>query len=76
MNQQINKSEAQAFRKRWDAVNAADKKELRKISSARKFRQLSSLITWGRYFGWMESGEDGVAEVRKRWNRLFHIYRG
>lgn len=52
------------------------RRELRKTPIVRKFQQLSSLMVWGRYFGWTEPRADGVAEVRKRWKRLCRVYRG
>jgi len=76
MTRRITKAEARAFRKRWEAVSAVERRELRKTSITRKLQQLSSLIAWGRDFGWTEPPTDGAAEVRKRWERLFRVYRG
>ena len=76
MDRKLTQSQAKAFQKRWKAVNAVSTRELRKMPIARKFQQLGSLMAWGTYFGWTEPQEDGVEEVRKRWNRLFQIYRG
>jgi hypothetical protein len=50
--------------------------EARGTSKTERFRQLSSLMAWGRYFGWTAAREDGAAEVRERWNLLRRAYRG
>jgi len=72
----MTKAEAKAFRERWEAVNAVQRTELRQTPIARKLRQLSELMAWGRYFGWTRPRTDGAAEVRNRWKRLFKAYRG
>ena len=76
MRRRITNAEARAFQRRWEAVNAMERRELRKTPIARKLQQLSALMAWGRYFGWTELHPDGAAEVRKRWQRLFRVYRG
>ncbi|TAJ98467.1 hypothetical protein EPO44_11545 [bacterium] len=76
MRRRITKAEARAFRSRWEAVDAVERKELRKTPVARKLEQLNALMAWGRYFGWTGPRVDGAAEVRKRWKRLFRVYRG
>lgn len=76
MRRRMKKAEARAFRRRWEAVNAVERRELRKTPIARKLRQLNALMAWGRDFGWTEPRVDGAAEVRRRWKRLFQVYRG
>ncbi len=76
MRCRITRAEARAFRKRWEAVSAVERRELQKTPIARKLQQLTALFAWGKYFGWTESRSDGTAEVRNRWKRLFQFYRG
>lgn len=70
----ITKAEARAFRKRWEAVNAATREEVRKMPVGRKLQQLATLMAWGRRFGWAEVQAAEEADVRERWNRLLRIY--
>ncbi len=74
MRRRITRAEAKAYRKRWEALNAAETKELRATPIARKLQQLSALMAWGRHFGWTEPPADGVEEVRERWVRLVKTY--
>ena len=72
----MTRPEAKAFRKRWEAFHAIERIELSKTPMARKLQQLTSLMIWGRYFGWTEARTNGAATVRQRWNRLLRVYRG
>ena len=70
----INKGEAQAFQRRWKAVNAAERGELASTPLADKFRQVAALLISGRKLGWTEAlaAEDNL--VRERWVRLRRKY--
>jgi hypothetical protein len=72
----ITKAAARAFQKRWDTVNAEERKLLRRTPIARKRQQLNGLLAWGEYFGWREAQPNGAEEVRRRWIRLRQAYRG
>ena len=75
MKRRITKAEARAFKRRWEAVNSAEREELRKTPIARKLRQLSTLMAWGKYFGWTKVFAAEEEKVRERWLRLLRIYR-
>lgn len=66
----LTKSEAQAFKKRWEAVNAAEQEELRMTDMATKLRQLAALMASVSELGRDEARASEEAEVRKRWKRL------
>lgn len=76
MKKRISKAEARTFKRRWEDVNAVEKKELRKKTPSRKLHELTALMAWGRYFGWSKSPPDKGKEVRERWNRLLRAHRG
>lgn len=62
--------EAQAFKKRWEAVNAAERTEIRSTPMEHKFRQVAALLASGAEFGWSETPEAEDDPVRQRWTRL------
>jgi putative transcriptional regulator len=64
----LTKREAQAFKQRWQAVNAAEKDELVSTPAADKLRQVAALLTSAGTLGW--SGAEGEELVRERWARL------
>jgi putative transcriptional regulator len=66
----LTREEAQAYKRRWDMVNAAERKELASLSMAHKFRQVAALLASAKTLGW---NEDRIAEenlVRERWSQL------
>ncbi|MBI3990200.1 MAG: hypothetical protein HY347_11365 [candidate division NC10 bacterium] len=71
----MTKMEAQAFKARWEAINAAEREELRTTSLAHKLRQLAVLMASAGKFGWTEALAADDAEVRDRWNRLRRLQR-
>lgn len=74
MKSRITKKEARAFKKRWEAVNAAAREEVQKMPAEQKLRQLTILMAWGKRFGWAGAMAAEEADVRERWNRLLRIY--
>lgn len=75
MADQLTKDEARAFKARWEEVNAAECRELRRMSPTHKFRQLTSLMRWVNELGWSGILAEEEREVRERWNRLRRVYR-
>jgi len=74
MKCRITKEEARAFRRRWEAINAAEREELRAMSMEDKLRQLAALMASRELFDWTEEMKS-EAEVRERWNRLRKVPR-
>jgi transcriptional regulator with XRE-family HTH domain len=70
----LTKGEAQAFKRRWRAVNAAEKDELASTPGADKFRQVAALLASAATLGW--TGTEGEELVRERWARLRKEYHG
>ena len=70
----LTKGEAQAFKRRWQVVNAAEKDELASMPVADKFRQVAALLASAVTLGW--TGAEGVELVRERWARLRKEYHG
>jgi putative transcriptional regulator len=64
----LSKEEAQAFKRRWQAVNAAEKAELASAPEADKFRQVAALLASAGTLGWTGAEEEEL--VRERWTRL------
>jgi putative transcriptional regulator len=66
----LTKGEAKAFKRRWEAVNAAEREELRSTTVPQKFRQVAALMASAGKLGWTEAvaGEEDL--VRDRWARL------
>jgi predicted house-cleaning noncanonical NTP pyrophosphatase (MazG superfamily) len=73
-NNRITKSEALAFRKRWETVNAVEKEELRKTPENKKIGQLAMLMHFAQEIGWARGSEKEMKEVRNRWNKLRKVY--
>ena len=71
---QITKSEAMAFKQRWEIVNAFEKKELCNTCMDEKIEQLNILMTSAKEVGWTKTMEAEVNKVRDRWNRLRRVY--
>lgn len=70
----ISKGEAQAFKRRWETVNAAERRELASTPLADKFHQVATLLTSAREFGWTETSAAEENMVRERWARLRREY--
>ncbi len=70
MKGQITKAVARAFKARWEAVNAAERQELRATPMTAKLRQLAALMGSAEELGWTDALAAEEAEVRDRWNRL------
>jgi transcriptional regulator with XRE-family HTH domain len=66
----LTRKEAQAFKRRWEAVNAAEKEELASTSAADKFRQVAALLASAGHLGWIEAKAAEEDLVRQRWVRL------
>ncbi len=61
---------AQAFKRRWEAVKAAESEELASTPPAHKFRQVAALFASGEKLGWTETSALEEDQVRQRWARL------
>ena len=72
----LTRAAARAFRKRWQAVNAAAIEELRATSMAQKFCQLAALMASASEFPWPEFPAAETDQVRDRWQRLRKAYHG
>jgi hypothetical protein len=74
MKTRLTKEEAEAFKMRWEAVNAAEIEELRRTPMSQKLRQLAALMVSVKEFGWYKALSEGELELRERWNRLRNAY--
>jgi transcriptional regulator with XRE-family HTH domain len=70
----LTRVEAQAFKRRWEAVHAAEKEDLAFTPVAHKFRQLEALLASARQLGWTEATAAEEDLVRDRWARLRRLY--
>jgi putative transcriptional regulator len=70
----LTKGEAQAFKRRWEAVNAAEREELASTSAAHKFRQVAALQASAEKLGWTKAMAAEEDLVRQRWARLRKEY--
>lgn len=70
----LTKGEAQAFKRRWEAVNAAEREELGSTPVADKFRQVAALLASAGKLGWTATREAEEGPVRQRWARLRKEY--
>jgi transcriptional regulator with XRE-family HTH domain len=68
------RAEAQAFKRRWEMVNAAEREELRSTKMALKFRQVAALLTSAGKLGWTGGLAAEEDLVRERWVRLRRKY--
>ncbi|MBI4966228.1 MAG: helix-turn-helix transcriptional regulator [Desulfomonile tiedjei] len=66
----LTREEARAFKKRWEAVNAAESQELAATEVAHKFRQLAALLTSAEKLGWTETRAGEESQGRDQWARL------
>lgn len=70
----LTKGEAQAYKKRWEAVNTAEKEELASTPVVHKFRQVAALIASAGQLAWTEAQTEEEDQVRERWARLRQKY--
>jgi len=66
----LTRGEAQAFKRRWEAVNAAEREELASTPVADKFRQVAALVASVGKLGWAEGMAAEEDIIRQRWARL------
>jgi len=66
----LTRGEAQAFKQRWKAVNAAEREELASTPVADKFRQVAALVASAKKLGWNENLAAEEDIIRQRWARL------
>jgi len=71
---QITRSEARAFRRRWEIVNNVEKKMLRIASADEKLEHLAMLMSLAKELGWKTTSGGEVRHVRDRWNKLRKAY--
>ncbi len=70
----LTKGEAQGFKRRWEAVNAAEREELASTPVAHKFRQVAALLASAGKLGRTETLAAEEDLVRERWARLRRGY--
>lgn len=70
----ISRGEAQAFKRRWEAVNAAERRELATTPLADKLLQVAALLKSAQKLGWTEDFAAEENLVRERWARLRREY--
>lgn len=70
----ITKSDARAFRRRWEIVNNVEKDMLRITSADEKLEHLAMLMSFAKELGWNTSFRAEVSKVRERWNKLRKAY--
>ena len=75
MKSHLTKTEANAFKARWAAVNRAELEELRAATLDEKIGQLAALMSSVEKMGWSEALASEASEVRERWSRLRKAYR-
>jgi hypothetical protein len=72
----MTREEAQAWQKRWELVNKAEREELRRTPMEQKLRQLAAMMAAARELGWTEKMAEEEGEVRERWMRLRRVLGG
>ncbi len=71
----MNADDLRAYRKRWTLVEEVEKAEIAKMSAAEKFADTAMLMRVAHSLGGLsEEDDEGVLEVRRRWN-LLHKFR-
>jgi len=65
----MTKREAQAWKRRWAAVNEHERKELRRTPAQEKLRQLNVLVNSARAMGWIDEAPTDM-DLHRRWMRL------
>jgi hypothetical protein len=76
MSRPLTKTEARAFRLRWQLANAREEAELRSTGLEERWQQFNILLAWAHQFGWAAALSEGEEEVRQRWGRLRKACRG
>lgn len=76
MQPPLTKAEAEAYRRRWQLVNDAEREELRHTSVEQKFRQLAVLMGSCDALGRTEQLAQEEEDVGVLWIRLWKVYRG
>ena len=76
MKNRITSAEAKALRRRWKAVNAAEREELLKTPIRRKLLQLAALMASADKMGRNKKLAMEETVVRERWNRLRKVLVG
>ena len=69
----MNADDLRAYKNRWALVAEVEQAELAKMSAAEKFADTAMLMRVARSLGGLSEDEDedeGVLEVRRRWNLL------
>ena len=74
MEKGITKSEARDFKKRWEAVNSIERKELQETPLLKKLQKLAVLMASVKPLGWFEALAEDEEGVRERWKRLKRPY--
>ena len=71
----LTKREAQAYKRKWETINAAEKEELASTPVAHKFRQVAALLASAGKLEWTEAQNEEEDRIRKRWARLRREWR-
>ena len=67
----MNADDLRAYKNRWALVAEVEQAELAQMSAAEKFADTAMLMRVARSLGGLsEDEDDGVLEVRRRWNLL------
>lgn len=66
----VTKAQAREYAGRWKLMNEREISELASTPAEVVLQQLDSLRSAIDPLGWREDLEDGIEEVRDRWNRL------
>ena len=66
----VTKSELQAYRERWKAVEEIEREELRGMSAEKHWKQINALARFALENGLTRNNDDGEMEVFLRWARL------
>jgi len=75
MRTKLNESTLKAYRNKWDAVAKVERQELRRTTTAMRWRQLNALMSMARGLGIQQREFDAQSEViRARWQFLRERY--
>ncbi len=70
-HKQMNADDLRAYKNRWALVAEVERLELAKMSATEKFADTAMLMRVAHSLGGLSEDEDeGVLEVRRRWNLL------
>ncbi len=70
MKRALSKAEAQAWMRRWRAVNEFQRQELRRVTVETKARQLAAMMRMALALGWQTSTDEELDRVRALWVQL------